>query len=149
MANVFETLARNIKGTLNNIEILGAESIEETQDEFIKLNKEQLLQGEKSTGESLGFYKNRQYAIRKNQLNPLPGLGVKDYKLTGKYYAGIILKIEGGKIVMTSQDEKTKWLEKGSDERFGLNDENKSLYVEQSLHPVLIKKILNELIKIQ
>jgi hypothetical protein len=147
--NVFEALGANFKALSDNAEVIAKESFDETKERFIDLNKDQLLHGEKSTGESLGLYKNRSYAIEKNRLNPLPGLGLKDYKLKGSYYAGITLTIEGGKIVMTSKDPKSKWIEKNDDKRFGLNEVNREIYVNQSLRPVIIKKIIDTITQIR
>lgn len=144
--NGLEKIASMFGRLAANAETVSEKSIEETKDEFLRLNKDQLYHGETITGESLGFYRSRQYAIKKNRMNSLPGLGVKDNFLTGAYYKGFTLEIKGAKLFLFSTDPKAKKLEKDKDQRYGLNDSNQSIYIKQSLSPALIKNILSEFI---
>ncbi len=135
MEKLFELMdrARSMDGVA-----IAAQAIENKKETLLDLNKEQLLHGKNNEGSTLGKYKNNRYAAKKNSLNPLPGLGIKDHKLTGSYYKGIFAKIEGGKIIFGSTDEKAKYLETGKD--YGLNAEYKTDFV-RILNPEFIQQI--------
>src|SRR5690348_238105 len=78
------------------------ESIQETESGFIDLNTQQMYEGKNSDGGEIGAYRSEVYAEMKNQMNSLPGFGVPDLKLTGAFYEGYSLRIQGGEIEETS-----------------------------------------------
>ena len=72
--------------SLNTDKIIN-ESLNETKDEFKSINKEQLRAGKTNTGKNIApKYRSKKYALAKNQMNPLPGLGNPDLHLTGAFY---------------------------------------------------------------
>lgn len=103
--------------------------VNETKQEIIRLNQQQLFSGLLSTGDKVGVYKLRDYAERKNLLNPLPGFGIPDLKLSGDFYKGFVVEVNEEIYNITSRDPKTGRLYSlfGPD-IFGLTEENKGLY---------------------
>ena len=125
-----------------DIDVISQNSIEETKDEIVKKQKEQLLQGLNAKGEKIGRYRSNKYARAKNQMNPLPGLGVPDLKLTGAFHAGINVTINTETFKTESTDSKGPDLEaKYGNEILGLNEESKDEYVKESLRPEFLKRI--------
>lgn len=102
------------------------QTVEDTKDKVIELNKDQLLHGLDAFGVKIGEYKSIPYAIQKFSLNSLAGFGQKDYRLTGAYYEKIYAIIQGGKLIIGSSDSKNKWLDFPGE--FGLTDESKVKY---------------------
>jgi hypothetical protein len=130
----------------NALPDLRDDAIEGTKDHFIALNQQQMLQGLDANGNTLGQYKNPAYARMKNKMNPLPGYGIKDFRLTGAYYRGFFLFVDDGKIRMGSMDPKAVFLmNKGKDYRFGLMPENKRTYVHQDFTPEFKRLIIEQL----
>ncbi len=121
------------------------DSIDQTKSDWIELNQDQMLRGQNREGEKLGRYKNTKYAAMKNRLNALPGLGNKDYRLHSDYYKGMFLVVDNGMIRQGSIDEKAKWLENGTDKRYGLQPENKKDYIQRFLRPVFNQLFLQKL----
>lgn len=73
---------------------------------LIDLNQQQLYSGRNSRGEVLGEYRSRDYAIFKNRLNPLPGLGVWDLRLSGNLYDGMFVEADSFPVTIDSSDSK-------------------------------------------
>lgn len=113
---------------VNAVEIT-TEAMGENSDSIAELNKEQLLSGQAMDGSPFYQYKDPAYAKMKNELNPLPGYGNADFKLTGAFQGGIFLKIVGVDYTLDSADDKTQKLKRLSRGAplFGLSDENKKI----------------------
>jgi hypothetical protein len=77
-----------VKRLHDNIESIAEESVSQASPSFVEAQKDQLLQGSNSAGESFRRYRNPDYAKMKNLMNPLPGLGNPDLKLTGQFQRG-------------------------------------------------------------
>lgn len=123
------------------------EVIEETMDQsspvITEKQREQMLTGVNSEGKKIGKYRSPAYARKKNAMNPLPGLGVPDLRLTGQFYKGIYTEIRGDKIITDSTDEKTQDLaDKYGENIFGLNKDKKAEAVEK-IKPVLVQNMKN------
>lgn len=124
-----------------NIAEVSQASIEETKDEIIERQKEQLRYGLNSKGEKIGKYKNPAYARKKSSMNPLAGFGNVDLKLTGAFVGGI--KVDVGNEVFTTEslDSKAEGLEaKYGNDILGLDEDHKKGYVK-NLRPVFLKKV--------
>jgi hypothetical protein len=124
----------NIDQLISNVESLDIkglirESVDENRDELIRLQKDQMLHGYDSLGKRIGKYKNKKYAIKKHALNPLPGLGFKDEKLTGSFQNEIFIDARNEGVVFSSLDEKTPdIIDREGENIFGLNEAYQTLY---------------------
>lgn len=129
-----------------NLEKVGSEAMSEVKTDMGDFQREQLKQGLTSSGGTFRKYQNRAYARKKNSLNPLPGIGNPDLKLTGAFYRGISATVQGGQVIVKSSDEKAQELEAkyGKDKIFGLSPEEKSLFISQKLKPSFNKHIRND-----
>lgn len=121
------------------------ETVEETKDSIQLLQKDQLLRGLNSKGEKIGRYRSNKYARVKNEMNPLPGLGIPDLKVTGSFHTKISTTVTPDTFKSDSSDSKAPNLkEKYGNDIFGLTDESKSEYI-QELKPVFVKKMKENL----
>ncbi|MDP4151194.1 MAG: hypothetical protein Q8943_17440 [Bacteroidota bacterium] len=122
-------------------DLLVEQSVSETTDQYANLNTEQLHQGLNADGEQIGQYRNELYATMKHEMNPLPGFGVPDLRLTGAFYAGIRSVIQGDAVVTESTDEKNTALVEKYGHLFGLSDKFRQEYVNGSLRPRFRQKV--------
>jgi hypothetical protein len=110
--------------------------VERNKQHFVTLNQSQLLKGEKKDGTKLKGYKLKWYAELKNKINPLPGLGTPDLKLTGSFYKGMFASVDGDNINEFSTDEKAEALQnKYGPGIFGLQDPNQEIFNETIILP--------------
>jgi hypothetical protein len=142
MAGVREVY-RRYELLMNNLKSIAENSVDETKPDYIESQKDQLIQGSNSSGGTFRKYRNAVYAKRKNQMNPLPGYGNPDLKLTGDFYSGIYAKVEGGKIVIGSNDSKAQALEANYKNVFGLNSQEMEDYLYNKLKPAYHKNIID------
>lgn len=127
--------------TLNTDKVID-ESLNETKDEFKAINKSQLKAGKTNTGENVApKYRRKKYALAKNQMNPLPGLGNPDLFLTGAFYEGIGVEVGKDVFDIISKDEKGPELENKYKDIFGLGNNFKKKYLDEDLGPTVQKKI--------
>lgn len=90
--------------------------------QLIDANQLQLYSGRNAKGEVLGNYRSSVYADFKNRLNPAPGLGVWDLKLTGRLYDGMYAQTDNFPIEINSTDDKAdKFRDAGP---FGLDEKS-------------------------
>jgi hypothetical protein len=91
--------------------------LQTTQLAFTGLNRK---------GRKLRKYRSRAYAIFKNKMNPYPGLGTPDLKLTGSFLRRLELGFASNKeFVIYSTDEKFEALkEKYGEDFLGLNKDS-------------------------
>lgn len=103
--------------------------IELTSEQIILLNQAQLYQSSMdSLGNNLGGYYFEWYEDLKKGLNPGLG-GLVDLYLTGNFYSGFFVRVEGGEIIIGSTDSKSDDLEtKYGKAIFGLSDMSKAQY---------------------
>ena len=74
-------------------------------------------------------------------MNPLPGLGTPDLKVTGAFYSGIRVDYNSGVLTTKSSDEKADELEKKYQDIYGLGGNFKKGFIKNSLRPALNKEI--------
>lgn len=115
-----------------------------TEDEYLKLQKDQLLHGLNAKGEEIGFYRNEDYADKKHRQNPKAGFGNVDLKLTGSFYEGISTHISNEGFLIESSDAKAPALEKKYGDPFGLADERKQSYADLS-GQILVNEISKQM----
>lgn len=118
------------------------EAFDESTEDFAEKNREQLFTGQTKAGGKITYkYRNNKYARVKNQMNPIPGLGTPDLKVTGSFYRGIRADVSGDVIQVQSTDEKGKDLEAKYADIFGLGGEFKSSFLNDGLGPRIQQKI--------
>lgn len=129
-----------------DMKALASESIDKTRDDIKEIQQEQLLSGLNAKGEKIGKYRSNKYARVKNQMNPRPGLGTPDLKVTGDFHRGIFVDARTDTYVIESGDDKNADLQdKYGKEILGLNKDSQADYIPK-LKPVfvdLVKKELN------
>jgi hypothetical protein len=104
----------------------------------------QMSDGLNAEGDKIGRYRNPAYARMKNSMNPKPGFGTPDLKLTGAFYKDIYTEVRGDKLIIDSVNEKTQALaEKYSEKIFGLNKETKADAIVE-LKPIFIDRMKTE-----
>lgn len=118
-------------------------AVTETKDEITEIQKEQMFHGLNAEGKRIGRYRSIKYARAKNEMNPLPGLGIPDLKLTGAFYAGFKTEVTPEVFKTFSLDAKNEALTEKYDP-FGLDAESKSEYAGK-LKPVLVKNVKEKL----
>lgn len=122
--------------------------IEQTKDDYIELNtQQQLFKGLDATGNEMApLYKSPYYAKKKNQMNPIPGLGVPDLKVTGSFYQKMNIEVESDSFKISSDVDYAQYLEKNyEDEKiYGLTEENQEEYNQGPFFNALEQKITEE-----
>lgn len=94
----------------------------EHETELADLNREQLMEGKDSEGNTLRKYRRPRYARVKNEMNPVPGYGNPDLKLTGAFHRSIFADVEGKSILFDAKDSKVSDLAaKYGESIFGLS----------------------------
>jgi hypothetical protein len=102
--------------------------VQETKNQAIDLNTKQLFAGRDANGQSLGGYRNENYAAFKRSLNPA---GVVDLKLTGDFHSSFFAKTDSFPIAFDATDEKTSELKQKYGEIFGLDETSLEEYREE------------------
>jgi len=99
------------------------------QAQLIDLNQSQLLAGRNSRGEELGQYRSASYAALKNRLNPLPGYGVWDLRLSGDLYRAMFVEASSFPVMIDSSDSKADKFRDASP--FGFEPKSKNEIVQE------------------
>ena len=97
---------------------------------LIDLNQLQLFNGRNSRGEILGEYRSRGYADFKSRLNPAPGYGVWDLRLTGALYEGMFVEANSFPVTIDSTDPKASKFRDISP--FGFDKKSKDEIVQET-----------------
>jgi len=123
-----------------NFSLAVQDSIEQTGKGIIERNQQQLQEGKDSKGETLPYpYAWKSYTDYKLRLNPR---GVRDLKLTGAFYNGMIVGVSPATFMITSKDSKTnKIIQREGDDVFGLTENSAGDYAQNDVLPVLQDKI--------
>lgn len=121
------------------------ESVDQTKGAIPDLNKADLQQGLLATSEAIQpDYYFDSYAKEKFEMNPLPGYGVPDLKLTGSFYEGLVTSVDKTSFTTLSTDGKASMLEeKYSKDIYGLTKDAKTAYSIGVLKPVLNQNLRN------
>lgn len=118
-------------------------SVSETKDYITDIQRDQMFKGLNAEGNRIGRYRNNKYARAKFSMNPIPGLGIPDLKLTGAFYAGFKTIVTQDIFSTSSIDSKNEALTQKYDP-FGLDTDSKVEYAIK-LRPVFIKNIKEKL----
>ena len=112
-----------------NLEAIAAEVAEGTEQDLITLNQNQLFMGQDADGKPLPRYHSFKNARVKNAMNPLPGLGIPDYKLTGEMYRQMFVDFDSnGKYIIKSAVPYFGKLTARGGNPFGVQPNNKEVY---------------------
>lgn len=136
-----------IKGLYEKVSSLNAgnvavESLDSTSETIADLNRQQLFEGKNAKGGQVGQYRNELYAEEKHRMNPVPGFGNVDLKLTGAFQSRITTNVFGETVITQSTDEKADELaRKYGDDIYGLNPTFKARYQVETLGPEFRRRI--------
>lgn len=78
-------------------------------------------------------------------MNPLPGLGYMDWKLTGELQNEIFIDVRPASFVIDSADSKTSGLISRFGDPFGLTLESRITVIKEKLKPVFVGNIKSKL----
>lgn len=146
MAGMFALLDRLDKTDIRPIIIT---CLNQSKYEWLGLNRGQLHDGQDNTGRlQTRLYKDEKYAEYKNEMNPVPGLGVPDFFVTGDYYNSIQMTINNSQwsIRTYSTDNviapklDAKW-----PRNYGLDPENTAYFSAEILKPKIVHGLVKEL----
>ena len=122
------------------------EAFDETKQDYIDLQREQLFAGLNSKGNKIEPpYAPRTVAIKKKKGQPTDRVTEKD---KGDFYKEIFVepRADSNIFIVDSADPKSGDLQKKyGKEIFGLDDENQTEYVNAHLEPVFLEKTRNAL----
>lgn len=129
-----------------NIDQLAKEAVEETRDQLLDIQRDQLLHGEAKDGSKIGKYKNPKYAAKKLAKNPLAGSGNVDLKLTGEYHEELFVDIRQQTLIIDSaaDPDKVANINEMYGDPLGLNKTSLNEYKplsNKALRKKIIKKI--------
>lgn len=134
---------------------IAEEALQNTTEQALALNKDQLLHGKQSDGQPIRDYVLHSYAMLKHDMNPLPGFGIPDYRLTGAYYNAFIATADSDGLHVYNTDPKAPYLEQrtsgdgnqqeGADLIAGLDDENHNMYVAETYEPEFMEIVHRDL----
>lgn len=145
-SGLLDTGFESIEYARNNIQDQALKILREIDEIVIGLNTEkQLFEGINSLGQKLKpSYRNERYKRAKNSVNPLPGLGTPDLKLTGGFYKDfyLIARDDGTFTTFSSNEKADKLKSKYGDSIFGLTKENEEKINLDELLPRLEKWLL-------
>ena len=102
----------NFKSLKRDLRVIAMDSLVDTQDEYLDMQRDQMTRGINSDGGEIGFYQSKAYQFMKERMNPLAG-GTVDLKLTGDFQAELTLRRMSDKeYSIYSQDVKAPMLKK-------------------------------------
>ena len=102
----------NFKALKRDLRVIAMDSLVDTQDEYLDMQRDQMTRGINSDGGEIGFYQSKAYQFMKERMNPLAG-GTVDLKLTGDFQAELTLRRMSNKeYSIYSQDVKAPMLKK-------------------------------------
>lgn len=140
------TIANLLKAVQSqDLNDIALQSMADTAPAFVAVQKDQLLEGFDSTDHRLQSYKSPKYATKKNSMNPLPGYGNPDLKLTGDFYSSIRADIDNDGLLISASDPKAPSLEKKYGNRiYTLSESFKPEYIVQLL-PAFVARVTDSL----
>ena len=117
----------------------------DTDNDYVALQKDQMLHGLANDGAQIGKYRSDDYAQKKSSMNALPGYGNVDLRYTGDFQSGIFAEARSDGFVVDSLDQKSNMLmEKYGDRIFTLEDNHKQQYIDL-LRPVLVENVVKSI----
>jgi len=141
-----------------DVESVAEQSVDNTKEEMLALNLEQMMEGKTRTGEDITpsylddpFFKSRESAQRysdwKDKITPNPKRkkGTPNYYINGTYHDSIEIQINGDSIDFASSYQGAANIEKKTQGKlYGLNAEKRVPYIDNYLR----KEMMNNLRRI-
>jgi hypothetical protein len=124
-----------------NWDLETARAIEQTEPEMILFDQNQLVHGLDGDNNKLPPYKSPKYAKVKHEKNPLAGLGIPDYRLTGDMFNQMYIDFEGNQVKIKSHASYWGDLTARGGSPFSLSPESKKEYSEDYVMPRLVRNI--------
>jgi hypothetical protein len=114
---------------LVKVEKLAQESVDETSEDYAKINAEQMYAGKLKTGQDIKpTYKPSTVAYKKRKGRPYDRVTLRD---RNNFQPAIKVKLQGGRMEIDSDVDYAKYLEKKYTKNiYGLNDEFRPDYLE-------------------
>lgn len=115
--------------------------------EYIDANREQMMDGLRNDGNTIGSppgrpYMSLKYAKEKNEMNSRPGIGNPDLKLTGAFHASMQMDVQNDVILVTATDPKAEDLEKKYGSRiYGLGGDRLGTFIKEVYAPAFYEEI--------
>ena len=139
--NVFNALKQET--TESSIRNQFKQEVKEYESQIIDWVVDRWKHGKGVDGDVIGQYQNDDYAIFKNQQNPLAGFGNVDLIDSGDLKDGLFIEELGSLFVIKSRDEKYRMLaNKYGAEEFGLTEKQMKEILEEIKNSVL-ENIIN------
>ena len=141
MSTIHEML-RRVKSI--DLQAIGVAIIVDSKPELLQLNKDQLMNdGVDKNSKKLKSYASNSYAVRKNRMNPFPGLGTPDLYLTGGFQNSFTLKINSKSSfeIFSTNGKSNDLTKKYGKNIFGLTENSKTEYQREVMAPELIKGV--------
>lgn len=136
------SLIQDFQNRKNDLAQAAVDSFNETSEDWVDLNRNQMLHGLNSDGTQIGQYASPVYSEVKFRMNELAGEGNVDLRLTGAFQDAEYAIAVGKKITSNSSDYKNQMLEKKYGKKIhGLNLENKKVYTFGPYWSVLRQKL--------
>lgn len=133
------TLLTNIQSNL--IAVAGEAMLDNTR-EIVQLNKDQLLDGQKSDQSQIGVY--RPFTIESRSKKNLQTDYI-DLRDTGAFQSRFEIRVNGNVYEITSTDSKNDMLVGNYGiEIFGLNPENKLIAWNEFMQPSVVRKLAQQ-----
>lgn len=127
-----------------DVATIGVSIIVDTKPELLQLNKDQLMnEGVDKNSKKLKSYASNSYAVRKNRMNPFPGLGTPDLYLTGGFQNSFTLRINSKSSfdIYSTNGKNNDLTKKYGKDIFGLTTDSKTEYQREVMQPQLITEV--------
>lgn len=129
-----------------NFERIIGDALVLQQKQIIEYQKAQMLHGQTATGDKIGKYKNKDYARKKANLNPLAGYGYVDLRLHNEFQRNITIRFFSDSYVIFSTDSKAeKLVQDYGPNIFGLNAEFIDDFAETFLNDEIQQQIIKNI----
>lgn len=143
----------SIREMYNRVKDIDTEEVigrvfEKSKDELKRVNQAQLYEGYNRKGKRLNKYARPRYARVKNEMNSLPGYGNPDFYVTGEFYRGWEIDIQGRRIITDlGSGGKVDFLFGRDPDITGLGGEYKKRAINETLYPAFIAGVREKLMK--
>lgn len=148
---------RKLQSAKEALPTIAENAINQTKDELLALNKEQMMEGKNKDGQNLSpsyltdpYFKNpksaKRYSDWKDKITPNPNRqsGIPNYYINGRYHNSLKATVQDGKIVVESDFSGAKNIESKAVGIYGLSVPFKAKYIE-TLRPVFNNLFLEKL----
>lgn len=160
--NTIIDVAERIKNLALHIEKEVSVIIDNTKEQILIKNKQQLMEGVKEDGNEITpsylndpYFKTKEAAQRysnwKDKITPNSKRksGTPNLYINGFYHNSITINVRGEKIIIESKESIGKKIEqKYGDSIYGLNETNNQLYIKETFFPAL-KTYIEETTQLQ